>query len=69
MKTYQVVLSRTYLVTIQAGNQEQAKVLSEFYIGDCPDLSNERDRMEKNFSIEKIEMVNNEAIQIINEVE
>ena len=69
MKTYQVVLSRTYLVTIQAVNQEQAKVLSEFYIGDCADLSNERDRMEKNFSIEKIEMVNNEAIQIINEVE
>lgn len=64
MKTYKVALTRTYLVSIKAETEEQAKRLSEFYLGDCPDYSNEKDRLENKFSIEDIEMVYNEAGEI-----
>ena len=65
MKTYKVALTRTYLVTISATDEEKAKRLSEFFIGDCPDSSNEKDRSEFNFSIENIEMTYNEADEIL----
>ena len=65
MKTYKVALTRTYLVTINATDEEKAKRLSEFFIGDCPDSSNEKDRSEFNFSIENIEMMYNEAMEIL----
>ena len=65
MKTYKVALTRTYLVTISATDEEKAKRLSEFFIGDCPDSSNEKDRSEFNFSIENIEMMYNEADEIL----
>jgi len=65
MKTYKVALTRTYFVSIQAENERQAKRFSEFYLGDCPDLSKEKDQIEKNFSIKEIEMVYNEADEIV----
>ena len=65
MNTYEVALTRTYLVSIKTENEEQAKRLSEFYLGDCPDSSNEKERLEKNFFIEDIEMVYNEANEIV----
>jgi hypothetical protein len=65
MKTYKVALTRTYLVSIKAENEVQAKRLSEFYLGDCSDHSNKKDRLEKNFIIEDIEMVYNEAEEVI----
>lgn len=65
MKTYKVALTRTYLVTINATDEEKAKRISEFFIGDCPDSSNEKDRSEFNFSIENIEMMYNEAGEIL----
>ncbi len=65
MKTYKVALTRTYLVSIKAENEEQAKRLSEFYLGDCPDRSNMKDRLESKFIIDDIEMVYNEAEEIL----
>ena len=65
MKTYKVALTRTYLVTINATDEEKAKKLSEYFIGDCPDSSNEKYRSEFNFSIENIEMMYNEAGEIL----
>lgn len=65
VKTYKVDLARTYLVSIKAETEEDAMRFSEFYLGDCPDPSNEKDRLEKNFCIEDIEMVYNEATEII----
>ena len=65
MKTYKVALTRTYLVSIKTKNEEQAKRFSEFYLGDCPDHSNKKDRLEKKFFIEDIDMVYNEAGEII----
>lgn len=64
MNNYKVALTRTYFVTIKAENIEKAKMFSEYYLGDCPDLSNEKNRIEKNFSIKRIEMVFNEANEI-----
>ena len=61
MKTYKIALTRTYNVSIKAENEDRAKRLSEFFLGDCPDRSNEKERAEMNFSIEEIEMVYNEA--------
>ena len=61
MKTYKVALTRTYLVSIKAENEHQAKTFSEYYLGNCPDLSDEKEQSEKNFSIEEIEMVYNNA--------
>lgn len=65
MKTYKVALTRTYLVSIKAKSREQAKRFSEFYLGDCPDHSTKKDRMEHNFSIGEIEMVYNDAGEIV----
>lgn len=65
MKTYKVALTRTYFVSIKAENKDRALRFSEYYLGDCPDLSPERDQIEKNFSIKKIEMVYNEADEVV----
>lgn len=65
MKTYKIALTRTYLVSIKAETEEKAKRFSEFYLGDCPDLSNKEEQLEKNFSVEDIEMVYNEAEEIV----
>ena len=64
MKTFKIGLTRTYLVTVKAENKDNAKRISEYYLGDFPDLSDENERLEKNFYIEDIEMVYNEAHEI-----
>lgn len=64
MKTYKLALTRTYVVSIKAENEDRAKIFSEYYLGHFPDLSTEKDRLEKNFFIEGIEMVWNDATEI-----
>ena len=64
MKTFKIALTRTYLVTVKAESEDRAKQFSEYYLGDCPDLSDEKEQREKGFSIEDIEMVYNEADEI-----
>ena len=64
MKTYQVVLSKSYVVTIKAQSDEQAKRMSEFYTSDIKDLSTSKDRLERGFSIEEIENGINEALEV-----
>ncbi|MEW6654658.1 MAG: hypothetical protein AB1394_14490 [Bacteroidota bacterium] len=46
MKKYVVTLSRDYKVIISAKNKEDAKELSEFFIGGERDLSNEKEKKE-----------------------
>ncbi len=65
MNTYVVALTRTYVVSIKAENEERAKRFSEYYLGNCPDLSNEKERKDKKFSIEEIELAYNEASEIV----
>lgn len=65
MKTYKVALTRTYLVSIRAETKEMAKSFSEFYLGDCADLSTKKEQLERNFLIKNIELVYNEANEIM----
>ena len=64
MNNYKLALTRTYLITIQAKNKKDAKLFSEYYLGDIPDLSDENVKIEKNFSFNDIELVFNEAHEI-----
>ncbi len=64
MKKYQVFLSRTYIVDIQAENEEEACLSAEYYLGHCEDLSSENDRKRDSFLIEKIKPAINEAFEV-----
>ena len=63
MRKYKVALTRVYFVTVRAANMEKAKDVVEFYLGDCPDRSNETHRREEKFKIEDIELALNEAYE------
>ena len=64
MKTYQVTLTKAYMVTINASGEDQAKRLAEFYTGDIQDISTGQDRKEYNFSIEQIKCGLNEGFDV-----
>ncbi len=63
MKTFRVVLTKSYLVDIQANNQDDARFLSEFFTGDIKDISKKEDRERYNFKILNIGGVVNEAFE------
>ena len=63
MKKYQVMLTRSYIVTIYAENEDQARNYTEFYLGDCPDLSKPEDQKDQHFRIKEIEVTFNEAYE------
>jgi hypothetical protein len=65
MRTYKVALNRVYFVDIKAEDKEQAKELVEFYIGDSKDGSTKVDREKHSFKIGKIEMMINDATEVI----
>ncbi len=69
MNEFKVALTRTYFVTINAENEDDAKCLAEFYLGNFPDLSTKADRDEHKFKIQKTEMVWNEANSVDLETE
>jgi len=62
MSTYQIGLARTYLITIQAENQENAKRLAELFIIES-DISTPAERQEYKFSIDEIELEENDAFE------
>ncbi len=61
MKTYQVVLTKSYLVTVNAYTKEQARRVCEFYTNDIQDVSAIEDREKETFLIENIECTVNET--------
>jgi hypothetical protein len=63
MKTYKVLLTRSYIVSIDAKNKEDALFFSEFYIGGERDLSNDKEKKSKKFKINDIEMTVNDACE------
>lgn len=63
MKKYEVLLTRSYVITICAQDEDQARKYAEFYLGDCPDLSKSKDREDQKFKIEEIEPTFNEAYE------
>ena len=62
MPIYKIGLARTYLITVQAENPESAKRLSEIFIGES-DLSMPADRQEYKFSINEIELADNDVFE------
>jgi len=63
MNNYKVSLTRVYHINIEAENEEKAKRLAEFFIGDPKDESIPKERDNQNFSIGEIEMMYNEAME------
>ena len=64
MKTYQVVLAKSYTITINADTNEQAKHFAEFYTGDIQDILLDKDRKKFHFSIEEIRCGMNESFEV-----
>lgn len=63
MKTYQVILTKSYAVTVRADDTQKAKRFAEFYTNDIADIATQEDREKLNFSIEKIECGMNESLE------
>ena len=63
-KTFQVSITKSFLVTVEAENKEVAGHLAEFYTSDIQDLSSEKDRIEQNFSIQEIECTYNQTTEV-----
>ncbi len=63
MQTFKVNLTRVYSITIDAEDEISAKQLAEYFIGNPKDESNDKDRINHNFSIHEIEMEMNEAFE------
>ena len=64
MTTYQVVLTKSYAVTVKAGTEQQARHVAEFYTGDITDISNMRDRKKYQFAIEEIDCKMHEGLEV-----
>lgn len=63
MRTYEVVLTKSYIVRIKAEDEKKAREYSEFFTGDIQNVSSGNDRKEFNFEIENIECKLNEAFE------
>jgi len=63
MKTFEVLLTKSYTVKIKALNEDEAKRNSEYFTGDIKDISNEDDRAKNNFNIKEIVCVQNDSFQ------
>lgn len=61
MKTFRVVLTKSYLITVKAKNKERACRMCEIYTGDIQPLPILRDTRREKFSIEDIKCTMNEA--------
>ncbi|HAW09206.1 MAG TPA: hypothetical protein DCW42_08620 [Bacteroidetes bacterium] len=64
METFEVGLTKSYLVRIKAENIEKAKEYSELFTSDIQDLSSIDDRAELKFEIEHIDCKINECFEI-----
>ncbi len=64
MKTFEVVLTKSYIVKIKAEDKKKAKGYSELFTGDIQDISSIDNRRKFNFEIEDIECKINEAFDV-----
>ncbi|HRO41552.1 MAG TPA: hypothetical protein PL009_01865 [Flavipsychrobacter sp.] len=62
---FKVLLHRSYVVEVVASNETDARRFAEFFIGNPSDESQENERKEMKFSIGEMEMVYNEANEIV----
>lgn len=64
MKTFEVVLTKSYIVTIRAENEKKAKEYSELFTGDIQDISSIEHRKKFNFEIEDIDCKLNDTFEV-----
>lgn len=64
MKTFEVILTKSYKVIIKAERAEFAGEFSQIYTSDIKDLSSNQDRETHKFSIEDIGCKINEVFEI-----
>ena len=64
MKKYQVLLTRDYVVEINAKNKKEAKECVEYFVSGVSDVSTLQERKRYNFSIERIKPTINDAFEI-----
>ncbi len=63
MKTFQVVLTKNFIVTINAKTSRDAKRFCEFYTSNIEDISTDNDRRKEKFEIGNIECAMNDAFE------
>ncbi len=63
LQTFDVYLTRTYRVRVDAEDERSARRSAEFFTGHITDDSNERDHTEYKFQISEIEMIFNDALE------
>ena len=63
MNSYEVLLSRTYLITVKARNKEEALRYCELYIGEEKDISTIEERRLYQFGINDIQHRINDSIE------
>jgi hypothetical protein len=64
MKTFEVVLTKSYIVKIHAKDEFKAKEYSEFFTNDIQNISTHSDENKYAFKIENIDCKVNEAIEV-----
>ncbi|MGA2915147.1 MAG: hypothetical protein ABSE89_03885 [Sedimentisphaerales bacterium] len=64
MKKYRVLLTRDYVVEINAENEAEAKECAEFFVSGGLDASTEKDKEKYNFEIERIKPIINDAFEV-----
>ncbi|MCX7997414.1 MAG: hypothetical protein N3A69_00495 [Leptospiraceae bacterium] len=64
MQEYEVYLTKTYVIKIQAESREKARTYCELFTGDIQDISTNSDRESYKFQIENIECQINEAFEV-----
>jgi len=64
MKTFEVVLAKSYIVKIQAEDELKAKEFSEFFTNNIQNISTILDEIKHNFKIINIDCKVNEAIEV-----
>jgi len=61
MNIYQIVLTKSFLVTVRAETQKDARRICEFYTSDIQDISTSENREKEKFQIENIECTVNDT--------
>ncbi len=64
MKTFEVVLTKSYIVKIKAENADFARDFSQLYTSNITDLSTKQDRENQKFKIEDIDCKINDVFEI-----
>ena len=64
MKTYNVELTKSYIIKINAKNENEAREFCELFTGDIQDISTSEDKECLNFEIKDIECKMNQTYEV-----